>query len=240
MDGILRTCMPKLFLIPNVLSEQSNAASLAHIALTIERVRVFFVEEPKSARKLLKAINPNFPLSECTYIDLNEHTLMADLEKSFDEFAAQDIGIVSEAGYPCVADPGSQLVRLMHQSGGQVIPLQGASAIILALASSGLNGQNFAFNGYLSRDRDDRIKRIRVLEQRSKNEGQTQILMDAPYRSQSLLEDLLATCQGPTQLCVACDITGTDQMIHTTTIAQWKKKGIILPKKPTLFLLLYN
>ncbi len=229
--------MPKLYLIPNVLNEQSNAASLAHLASTIEHIRIFFVEEPKSARKLLKAINPNFPLTECTYIDLNEHTPLADLEKSFEEHLAFDIGIISEAGYPCVADPGAQLVRLMHEAGGQVIPLQGASSIILALAASGLNGQNFAFNGYLSRDRDERIKRIRILEQRSKNEGQTQILMDAPYRSQSLFEDLLSTCQGPTQLCVDCDITGADQMIQTLTIAQWKKKGLSLGKKPTLFVI---
>ena len=132
------------------------------------------------------------------------------------------------------------LVRLIHQAGGQVIPLAGASSIILALAGSGLNGQNFAFNGYLPKDKDERVKKIRILEQRSMNEGQTQIVMEAPYRSQSLFEDLLASCQPRTLLCVACDMTGPDQMIRTQSVGHWKKQATSLPKKPTLFLLLYN
>ena len=230
--------MAKLYLIPNILSDQSKVDTVpAYIACVIKDIRIFFVEEPKSARSLLKKINPNFPLSECTYIDLNEHTSLQEIEKFFKESMEQDMAVISEAGYPCVADPGASLVRLVHQAGGEVIPLAGASSIVLALAASGLNGQNFAFNGYLPKDKDERVKKIRALEQRSMQEGQTQIVMEAPYRSQSLLDDILATCQPRTLLCIACDITGQDQMIRTQSIAQWKKQPITLLKRPTLFLI---
>ena len=205
----------------------------------IKDVRAFFVEEPKSARALLKAIDLNFPLSECKYVDLNEHTTLKELEKSFKELGHQDMAIISEAGYPCVADPGANLVRLVHKAGGEVIPLAGASSIILALAASGLNGQNFAFNGYLPKDKEHRYTKIRTLEQRSRKETQTQIFMETPYRNQNLLEDLLTVCQAETQLCIACDITGPSQMIKTFSVSQWKHKAITLPKQPTLFLLLY-
>ena len=229
--------MAKLYLIPNILSEQAKGDTVAaYISSVIKDIRVFFVEEPKSARALLKKIAPDFPLSECIYIDLNEHTALADIEGHLKEQGQKDMAIISEAGYPCVADPGAGLVRLIHQAGGQVVPLAGASSIILALAASGLNGQNFAFNGYLPKDKDERVKKIRTLEQRSMNEGQTQIVMEAPYRSQSLLEDILAACQPRTLLCIACDVTGSDQMIRTQSIAQWKKQSITLLKKPTLFL----
>lgn len=230
--------MAKLYLIPNVLSQGAGADSLAgNLVAAIKDVRLFFVEEPKSARALLKKIDPNFPLSKCTYINLNEHSPLKEIEKNFKETANQDMGIISEAGYPCIADPGAELVRLVHQAGGEVVPLPGASSIILALAASGLNGQNFAFNGYLPKDKDQRLKKIKQLEQRSQLEGQTQIMMEAPYRSQALLEDLVAVLSARTLLCVACDITGSNQMIRTQTVGQWKKMSINLPKIPALFLL---
>ncbi len=240
MNGILSNLMAKLYLIPNTLSEEASASSIAaYVASFVKHIRVFFVEEPKSARALLKKINPDFPLSECKYIDLNEHTSIELIEEALNASQGQDIGIISEAGYPCVADPGANLVRLAHVEGRPVVPLAGASSIILALAASGLNGQNFAFNGYMPKDKAERFKKIRSLEQRSHNEGQTQILMEPPYRSQSLLDDILAACNPKTQLCVASDITGPNQMIHTRTIEQWKKNPITLFKRPTLFLLLY-
>ena len=233
--------MTKLYLIPNFLSNESKADVMAsYIAQTIKDVRVFFVEEPKAARSLLKKLSPDFPLSECSYIDLNEHTSLKEVEGYFKEHAGRDMAIISEAGYPCVADPGSALVRWVHQAEGQVIPLAGASSIILALAASGLNGQNFAFNGYLPKDRDQRLKKIKTLEQRSSQEGQTQIIMETPYRNQNILEDLLSACNPKTSLCIACDITGPSQMIHTLSVDQWKRKALNLPKAPTLFLLLYN
>jgi 16S rRNA (cytidine1402-2'-O)-methyltransferase len=152
----------------------------------------------------------------------------------------EDIGLISEAGYPCVADPGRDLVRLAHEQGWEIIPLIGASSIILALAASGLNGQNFAFNGYLPREEALRQKKIKDLEARSAKETQTQIIMEAPYRNQALMEDLLRTCQPRTLLCIASDITGSGQTIKTKTVVDWKKSLPQLEKRPTLFLLLYN
>ena len=230
----------KLYLIPNTLTDEAKSDSIAStVAQAIGHIRVFFVEEPKSARALLKKLNPDFPLSEFRYIDLNEHTLIREVEHQWAEVGDQDIAIISEAGYPCVADPGAELVRLAHQKGIAVIPLTGASSIILALAASGLGGQNFAFNGYLPKDKDERLKKIKVLEKRSHTEKQTQIVMETPYRNQSLLEDLISVCNAQTLLCVASDLTGPLQMIKTASVAQWQKMGMKLEKKPTLFLLLY-
>ena len=230
----------KLYLIPNLLTQEAGAQTIAGCVLkAIEHVRLFFVEEPKSARALLKKIDPKFPLTEATFLSLNEHTPPKDLEQYLDQAEGKDMAIISEAGYPCVADPGADLVRSAHLKGVEVVPLVGASSIILALASSGLNGQNFAFNGYLPKDKNERLKKIKALEQRSLKDGQTQIIMETPYRSQSLLEDLLGVCSPKTHLCVACDIAGSGQMIKTATIEQWRRKAITLEKKPTLFLLLY-
>ncbi len=230
----------KLYLIPNTLTDEVRVDSIpSFVAQAIKDVRIFFVEEPKSARALLKKLIPGFPLSECTYIDLNEHTSMKDIEEQLKEAGSFDMAIISEAGYPCVADPGADLVRLAHERGIDVIPLVGASSLILALAASGLGGQNFAFNGYLPKDKDLRLKKIKDLEHRSFTEGQTQIIMETPYRNQHLLEDFLNVCNSKTLLCVASDITGASQKIKTTAVGQWKKEGVQLEKKPTLFLLLY-
>jgi 16S rRNA (cytidine1402-2'-O)-methyltransferase len=232
--------MSKIYLIPNTLTDNATSDAIAAcVAHAIKHVRVFFVEEPKSARALLKKLNPDIVLSEATYIDLNEHTPIRDVEERLKEVGAQDMAIISEAGYPCVADPGADLVRLAHQQGIEVVPLTGASSIILALAASGLGGQNFAFNGYLPKDRDERFKKIRLLEKRSQAERQTQIFMETPYRNQQLLEDVLSACNAQTLLCVASDLTGSSQMIKTASISQWKQKGVKLEKNPTLFLLLY-
>ena len=228
----------KLYLIPNTLTVEAKGDTIADsVAQAIKHVRLFFVEEPKAARALLKKLNPDFPLSECTFVDLNEHTLIKEAGQHLSQ--TQDMAIISEAGYPCVADPGADLVRLAHEKGIEVVPLIGASSIILALASSGLGGQNFAFNGYLPKDKDERTKKIKALEQRSSVEKQTQIVMETPYRNQNLLEDLLSICDFKTTLCVASDLTGPAQMIKTATVGQWQKSGIKLEKKPTLFLLLY-
>ncbi len=232
--------MPKLYLIPNILINRAKADSMAtSVAQAIRPLRLFFVEGPKSARALLRTLDPDFPLSECVFLPLNEHTQSKEIESHFSQSHDRDMAIISEAGYPCVADPGAELVRLAHGQGVEVVPLVGASSIILALAASGLNGQNFAFNGYLPKDRQERLKKIKTLEQRSAQEGQTQIVMEAPYRNQNLLEDLLSVCDTKTLLCTASDITGPQQMIKTATVTQWRKMAIRLEKVPTVFLLLY-
>ncbi|MBF0510840.1 MAG: SAM-dependent methyltransferase, partial [Candidatus Omnitrophica bacterium] len=147
-----------------------------------------------------------------------------------------DTALISEAGCPCVADPGADLVSLAHQNGVKIIPLVGPTAIILALMASGLNGQNFAFNGYLPKERKEKIQKIKMLQERSKKEGQTQIFMETPYRNQNMLEDILLSCDDKIRLCVAFDITGSCEMIQTKSIKEWKSNPYHLDKKPALFL----
>ena len=149
----------------------------------------------------------NFPLAECRFLDLNEHSDPKQVQEYAKILKEEDCAIISEAGCPCVADPGADLVFIAHQNQIEIIPLVGPSSILLALMASGLNGQNFAFNGYLPKDRQERTQKIKVLEERSHKENQTQIFMETPYRNQNILEDLLATCQDKTSLCIACEIT---------------------------------
>ncbi|MDE1921219.1 MAG: SAM-dependent methyltransferase [Candidatus Omnitrophica bacterium] len=229
--------MSKLFLVPNTISEERYDLLPEYIAPEIRGVRVFFVEEPKSGRKLLKNLDPAFPLRDCRFLGLNEHTSSHDIHSFIDILKKQDGAVISESGCPCVADPGSELVALAHQNRIEVIPLIGPSSIILALMASGLNGQNFAFNGYLPKDRTQRIQKIKQLQERSSKEKQAQIFMEAPFHNQSLLEDILASCRDNTRLCIACDIAGPHQSIKTMSIEAWKKSTVELDKKPVLFLL---
>lgn len=224
-----------LYLIPNRISEQIS--DLPTLGAIVAHIRTFFVEEPKSARRLLKELNPNFPLQECRFLDLNEHTKPAQIQEYAQLLKTEDTGIISESGCPCVADPGADLVFLAHQNGVEIVPLVGPSSILLALMASGLNGQNFAFNGYLSKDKVERTARIKTLEKRALQEGQSQIFMETPYRNQSLFEELLAVLSPQTLLCVACDIQGKDQLIRTRTIHEWRKSNIQLPKHPGLFII---
>ncbi len=229
--------MPKLYLIPNSISEDGAHQLPAYIAGIIKGLRVFFVEEPKSARRLLKGLDKEFPLQECQFIELSEHTDPQALSSCLSLLKKQDAGIISESGCPCVADPGADLVLMAQKANIEIIPLIGPSSILLALMASGLNGQNFAFNGYLPKDREGRLSKIKLLEKRSRQDGQTQIVMDTPYRNQNLLDDLLATCNNQTNLCIALDIGGAEQLIKTKTIGEWKQHPPALPKKPALFLI---
>lgn len=228
--------MPKLFLIPNSV-EQSGRDTLSFDLVIIASVRYFFVEEPKAARALLKRTLKDFPLAQCMYYDLNEHTTMADIHTYSDIIKAHDTGIISEAGCPCVADPGAELVLLAHKNNVEVVPLVGPSSILLALMSCGLNGQDFAFNGYLPKDEKERVIKIKSLELRVLKENQTQIMMETPYRNMSLWEQLLKTLQSKTYLSIAVDILGPNQMIKTCTVGEWQKINLQLPKKPALFIM---
>jgi 16S rRNA (cytidine1402-2'-O)-methyltransferase len=227
----------KLYLVPNTINEERGNLLPDYIVQEIKDVRVFFVEEPKSSRRLLKSLNAQFPLSDCRFFDLNEHSDPKEVQEYAQILKKEDCAIISEAGCPCVADPGADLVFLAHQNQIAVIPLVGPSSILLALMASGLNGQNFAFNGYLPKDRQERAKKIKALEDRSFREKQTQIFMETPYRNQSILEDILAVAQDTTSLCIACDITGPHQIIKTMSIKEWKKNPLNFDKKPALFLL---
>ncbi len=229
--------MPKLYLIPNTIAEETTGILASYGLDAIKNVRIFFVEEPKSARQLIKTLFTDFPLQSCEWLPLNEHSKNVDIQEYGKRLLDNDCAIISEAGCPGVADPGQDLVKIAHEQNIEIIPLIGPSSILLALMSSGLNGQNFAFNGYMPKDSRDRKQKIKSLEIRSTTEGQTQIFMDTPYRNQNLFEDILFTCNDRTLLCVACDITGTQQFIKTKPISQWKKTKVDLNKKSALFLI---
>jgi len=230
--------MPKLYLVPNSISEESKNLLPDYIAQEIKHVRVFFVEEPKSGRRLLKNLDPQFPLSDCRFLDLNEHTTPKQVQEYAKILKEGDSAVISEAGCPCVADPGADLVFLAHQNRIDIVPLVGPSSILLALMASGLSGQNFAFNGYLPKDLSERTQKIKMLEERSFKEKQTQIFMEAPYRNQALLHDILTAAHDTTDLCLACNVSAGDQFIKTMRIKEWKKNPPPdIDKKPALFLL---
>ena len=228
----------RLYLIPNTMSEESDSSVIpAYVVDVVSRIRYFFVEEERSARRFLKRLNPQFPLGECQLFLLNEHSHWQDVEKEFEQIQGNDIGIISEAGCPCVADPGAELVLLAHQKNMEVVPLIGPSSIVLALMASGLNGQNFAFNGYLPKEKDERIRKIKALEQRSSMEQQTQIFMEAPYRNQNLFEEIVSACADATLLSVAVDLTSTSEYIKTLSIKEWKRTPPQIRKREALFLI---
>ncbi|MDE2028465.1 MAG: SAM-dependent methyltransferase [Candidatus Omnitrophica bacterium] len=231
--------MPKLYLVPNTISEERWDLLPDYLGGAIGHIRLFFVEEPKSGRKLLKHLVPNIGLSDCRFLDLNEHTGPKEVRAYINILKQEDGAVISESGCPCVADPGADLVLLAHEYQIEVVPLTGPSSIVLALMASGLTGQNFAFNGYLPKDRGQRLKKIKALEERSSTEKQTQIFMETPFHNQSLLQDILNTCHDKTRLCVAFDITGPHQRVKTMSIHAWKKSQAFLEKRPALFLLHY-
>lgn len=244
-----------LYLIPNSLgpADSDRADPLAHIipsevqAITA-RIDYFIAENAKTTRAFLKLIAATHllakPLQEIRIAELNVNSDPAALPALLAPIiAGQDAGLISEAGVPAVADPGANLVRLAHNHGIKVMPLVGPSSLLLALMASGLNGQSFAFNGYLPTDATQRNKRIKELEQRSRQESQTQLFIETPYRNNALLEALATTCKPNTLVSVATDLTLPSELIRTQTAAKWKNelasgKAMDLHKKPTVFLLL--
>src|SRR3989338_1987714 len=229
----------KLYLIPTLISEEAAAESIsAPVVKTVGQLRIFFVEEEKTARRFLKKIIPGLPLPECVFYPLNEHTGAQQVKEYFQDIREKEAGIISESGCPCVADPGADIVLLAHKNHMEVIPLAGHSSILLALMASGLNGQNFAFNGYLPKEKNARVKKLRELERRSAVENQTQIFMETPYRNQNIFDEILEMCDPRTLLCVAVDITAPSEFIKTMPVDAWKVTKISLNKRPALFLLL--
>ncbi len=238
-----------LYLIPNSLGgEQLDAVIPAPVRELTASLDCYIAENAKTARAFLKRVAQTHPLKtvlqEIRISELNVNTpatevaaLLAPLQEG------KDVGLLSEAGLPAVADPGADLVRLAHQKGITVKPLVGPSSLMLALTASGLNGQSFAFHGYLPTDAADRASRIKQLEQRSRQEKQTQILIETPYRNEAMLEALAANCSGNTLVCVATDLTLETESVATKTASAWKQAiagGKMPPfrKKPTVFLFL--
>jgi 16S rRNA (cytidine1402-2'-O)-methyltransferase len=230
----------KLYLIPSTLGTEQALPFLApepvNIILKIDH---FIGENLRSARRFLRKCGYDKDFDEVSFYELNRHTNVAEIP-SFLSPAKKgyDIGIISEAGVPAVADPGSEIVELAHRYRIQVVPLIGPSSILLALMASGLNGQGFTFKGYLPRKQNERIRALKALEKDSKKTGYTQIFMDTPYRNIALLEDIVEYLSPTTQLCIAINLTHPNEKIITQEISEWRKSNVSLHKKPAMFLLL--
>ena len=230
--------MSVLYLTPNLLSENTVPKVLPPYVITvIHKLRQFIVEDVRTARRFLSKIKHPEPIDQLQFRELNEHTPDNEIPSLLPYLMTADTGLLSEAGLPAIADPGAKIVQLAHANNIAVIPLVGPSSIFLALMASGLNGQSFAFIGYLPVKKSERQERLRILERRSAHERQTQIFIDTPYRNMQLLEDILQCCRPETKLSIAADITGEKEFIMTQSIRQWKNKLPELNRIPAVFLL---
>jgi 16S rRNA (cytidine1402-2'-O)-methyltransferase len=230
----------KLFLIPVPLGPTPIATVLPPAVSDCARQLTHFIaENAKSARAFLKALPSDRPLQQIEITELSEHTAPAALpELLVPLLAGIDVGLISEAGCPAVADPGADLVALAHEQGIQIMPLVGPSAILLALMGSGLSGQNFAFHGYLPAKDEARKKRLRELEKDSRQEKRTQIFIETPYRNQKMLDSLINVCAAGTRIAIATDLTLPAELIVTRTPAQWRAQPLPdIDRRPTVFLL---
>ena len=230
-----------LYLIPVTLGDDNIAQVLpANVVTIAQQLDTFVVESEKSARHFLSTIKTTKPVRELTLNLLNEHTddkTIPDLLKPL--LAGKDVGLMSDAGCPAIADPGAKLVALAHQKGIRVVPLVGPSSILLGLMASGLNGQQFAFLGYLPVDKQARNLKLKEIEKRSQTHKETQIFIETPYRNQHMLEAILSTCNANTRLCIASQVSLLDELIVTKTIDLWKQSTLPdLHKKPTVFLMI--
>jgi 16S rRNA (cytidine1402-2'-O)-methyltransferase len=241
----INTSYGTLYLIPVTLGDDNIHALLPRslppdVIKIAQNLEHFVVETEKPARHFLSAIKTAKPVRELTLNLLNEHTLDKDVAALLAPLlAGKDVGLMSDAGCPGVADPGAKLVALAHKKGIKVVPFVGPSSILLSLMASGLNGQQFAFLGYLPVDKVARIAKLKEIEKRSQTIRETQIFIETPYRNQQMLDALLNTCSANTRLCVACHVSLQDELIVTKRISEWKQGALPdLNKKPTVFLLL--
>ncbi|MBN1598785.1 MAG: SAM-dependent methyltransferase [Bacteroidales bacterium] len=228
----------KLFLIPSTIGDtQVDRVIPVYIKELIKDIRIFIVENERSVRRMLIKLGISTPIDEIQFLILNKHTPHNNIPGFLSSIQNENIGLMSEAGVPAVADPGSVIVDMAHKKGIRVIPLVGPSSILLAMMASGLNGQNFAFNGYLAIKHQERIRQIKNLEQRSESENQSQIFIEAPYRNNQLLKDIINNCSAVTQLCIASEITTDKEFINTKSIEEWRTKIPDLHKKPVIYIL---
>jgi 16S rRNA (cytidine1402-2'-O)-methyltransferase len=229
----------KLYLIPSFIGNENPREVFPDINREIIAGLVFFiVEELRSSRRFLKKLVPEININNLNFSLLNEHTRPEQIVNYLEPCQEASIGLISEAGVPCIADPGSQVVKMAHDKGIDVIPLIGPSSIYLSLMASGLNGQNFAFNGYLPVDKQKRKRAIKLLEQKSAVDKQTQLFIETPYRNIQLFNELLETCASFTLLSIACDLTLSSQFVKTQTISDWKKNMPDIEKRPAIFSIL--
>jgi len=225
-----------LYLIPISLAENALQVVLPQIKEIILQTNYYLVENIRTARRFISSLQTGRKVDELHFFELHKGTSQAELQAYFLQIPAEaSIGIMSEAGCPAVADPGSLAVAFAHKKNIKVVPLVGASSILLALMGSGFNGQNFAFLGYLAIERAKRIKEIQELEKNLFQKRQTQIFIETPFRNNHLLADLLAHLAADTQLCIASNLTTEQEMVKTKTVADWKKQIPELHKQPTVF-----
>jgi 16S rRNA (cytidine1402-2'-O)-methyltransferase len=228
----------KLYLIPVTLGGEDFMKVIPERVISLtKQLRVFIVEDLRSARRFLRLIDKKFPIDESTFFELNEHTVDSDTEHYLDPaLAGTDTGIMSESGLPGIADPGARIIAMAHRKKITVAPLSGPSSILLALISSGLNGQNFAFNGYLPVKSGQRESMLREIEKKARH-GYAQIFIETPYRNQKMLESILATCSNETKLCIAADISLNTETIKTMKISEWKRDLPDLNGKLVVFII---
>ncbi|WP_026724818.1 SAM-dependent methyltransferase [Flavobacterium sasangense] len=238
------TSLGKLYLIPITLSNPGETTVVPEDVLpqtikrTIDFVDYYIVENEKTARKFIKSIHPEKKQPDLKISVLNKHTDFAEHNEFIQPLLrGENIGLMSESGCPGVADPGAVIVKLAHEKAIQVVPLVGPSSILLALMASGMNGQSFAFNGYLPIDKNDKKQALKNFERLSQDKNQSQLFIETPYRNNKLMEDLLQILQPNTLLCVACDITLPTEFIKTKTVNQWKKEKADLHNRPCIFII---
>lgn len=230
----------RLYLIPSPLGDNDPAEVIPGPTLALlQNIKTYVVEETRTARRYLSKAGLKGHIEELEFHELNEHTSQQEVEAYVNLFNdGNDVGLISEAGLPAVADPGSALVALCHRHGIEVVPQVGPSSLMMALMSSGMNGQSFAFTGYLPAKTDERRNAIKNLEKLSSAHKQTQIMIETPYRNDAFFADLLNFCSAKTRICIAVNITMPDAFIRTKTVSEWKKEVYSIGKRPCVFLLM--
>lgn len=228
-----------LYLIPVTLGDTPiNNVLPDYNELVILTINYFIVENIRSARRFLKKTNPSINIDNLTFFELNKHTDIDQIEEYLSPLKdGNNVGVISEAGCPAIADPGADIVAIAQRNGLKVVPLVGPSSILMSLMASGFNGQCFSFNGYLPVDASERIRKIKQMENRIYQEDQSQIFIETPYRNIKLVEDLIKNCTPSTKLCIAMNITCGDEFIKTLPVKSWNKKLPDMNKKTCIFLL---
>ena len=230
-----------LYMVPVTLGDDNLTDVIpTNVMKLVQGLEYFVVENEKSARRFLSSVKTNKPVRELNFQLLNEHTAEKDLPALIAPLlAGHNVGMLSEAGCPGIADPGALLAALAHKKNIRVSPLVGPSSILLSLMASGFNGQQFTFLGYLPSDKAARVAKLKMLERQSQHANETQIFIETPYRNQHMLEDILATCSANTKLCIARNVSLETELVISKTVAEWKKSELPdLHKQPTVFLLL--
>ncbi|MDR1679662.1 MAG: SAM-dependent methyltransferase [Prevotellaceae bacterium] len=231
--------MAALYLIPTTLGESDLSAVLPEKNNIITRkIRHFIVEDVRTARRFLRKVDREFPIDDCSFSVLNQHTQPEEISRFLEPLVqGNDMGIISEAGCPAVADPGADIVAMAQRKNLTVVPLVGPSSILLAVMGSGFNGQSFAFVGYLPIESVERAKALKRLESRATAEKQTQLFIETPYRNAKMLDEIIRSCNPRTRLCIAVDLTLDTEFIRTKTVAEWKNRLPDLSKRPCVFAL---